>query len=173
MPIYHQGRKVKEVYHQGRKVKEIWHMGRIIYSSKPVEIMPATPNYYTAMDWLRTTVQKYGLGYTTVRELPFNIDSRNATSMSYMFYGCSSLTTAPAMDTSKVTSMSLMFRDCSSLTTVPQLDTSQVTNFDGMFLGCKSLTDGNVTLTVKRKGASTTTMISGSGLTREPFLTIE
>ena len=28
MPIYHQGRKVKEVYHQGRKVKEIWHMGR-------------------------------------------------------------------------------------------------------------------------------------------------
>ena len=33
MPIYHQGRKVKEVYHQGRKVKEIWHMGRKIYAS--------------------------------------------------------------------------------------------------------------------------------------------
>lgn len=33
MPIYHQGRKVKEAYHQGRKVKEIWHMGRKIYTS--------------------------------------------------------------------------------------------------------------------------------------------
>ena len=42
-----------------------------------------------------------------------------------------------------------------------------------MFYGCSSLTDGNVSLTVKRKGASTTNMILDSGLTREPFLTIE
>lgn len=33
MPIYHQGRKVKEVHHQGRKVKELWYMGRKVYSS--------------------------------------------------------------------------------------------------------------------------------------------
>lgn len=33
MPVYHQGRKVKEVYHQGRKVKELWYMGRKVYSS--------------------------------------------------------------------------------------------------------------------------------------------
>lgn len=33
MPIYHQGREVKEVYHQGRKVKEVWYMGGKIYSS--------------------------------------------------------------------------------------------------------------------------------------------
>ena len=33
MPVYHQGRKVKEVHHQGRKVKELWYMGRKVYSS--------------------------------------------------------------------------------------------------------------------------------------------
>lgn len=35
MPIYHQGRKIKDVYYQGRKVKEIWHMGRKVYSVAP------------------------------------------------------------------------------------------------------------------------------------------
>ena len=33
MPIYHQGRKVKDVFHQGRKVKEIWYQGRLIYAA--------------------------------------------------------------------------------------------------------------------------------------------
>ncbi|AIL96436.1 hypothetical protein CUREI_11750 (plasmid) [Corynebacterium ureicelerivorans] len=36
MPIYHQGRKVKDVFHQGRKVKEIWHMGRLIYAASRI-----------------------------------------------------------------------------------------------------------------------------------------
>ena len=197
MPIYHQGRKVKEVYHQGRKVKEIWHMGRLIYTSRPVEVMPPTPGYSDARNWLRATLQKYGLDYTTVTELPFDIDSRNATRMAYMFQDCSSLTSVPELDTSRVTEMYYMFRGCSSLTSVPEMDTGQVTNmcymfnqcsslttvptlntgnvtnFDYMFQYCRSLADGNVTLTVKRKGATTTSMIFGSGLTREPFLTIE
>lgn len=173
MPIYHQGRKVKEVYHQGRKVKEIWYMGRRVHSSKPVEVMPATPNIHDARNWLNATVQKYGLDRNTVTELPFDIDSRNATGMSSMFNQYSALTTVPQMDTRNVTNMSFMFYYCSSLTSVPQMDTSQVTNMYSMFHGCSSLTDGNVSLTVKRRGASTTNMIYGSGLTREPFLTIE
>ena len=32
MPIFHQGRKVKEVWHQGRKVREIWHNGQKVFS---------------------------------------------------------------------------------------------------------------------------------------------
>lgn len=36
MPIYYQGRKVKEVWHQGREVKEIWHMGRIVYTASRI-----------------------------------------------------------------------------------------------------------------------------------------
>ena len=81
---------------------------------------------------------------------------------SSMFYGCSSLTTAPVLDlsnfdTSSVQFMNYMFCDmfygCSSLTTPPVLDlsnfdTSIVGNmngmFNGMFSGCTSLTTGPV-----------------------------
>ena len=166
-----------EVVRAGQKLRA--HPGTYVFTEvqktqrKPVEVMPPTPGYSDAMNWLRATVQKYGLDYTTVTELPFDIDSRNATIMANMFDRCSSLTTVPQMDTSQVTYMSYMFRNCSSLTTVPQMDTSQVTSMSYMFYGCSSLTDGNVSLTVKRKGASTTNMILDSGLTREPFLTIE
>lgn len=267
MPIYHQGRKVKEVWHQGRKVKEIWHMGRRIYTAftprvftvtmkpggllsspswntgsvtgdntliqsiagdglylsanatytrtdgavdglryadtgeyiwerdlvragqklvadpgtyvftetqrKPVEVMFRTPGSWEARDWLRGKLEEYGENYETVTELPFDIDSSGTVGMHAMFSGCAALKTVPMLDTSNVTNMNNMFRGCSSLTSVPQMDTSQVTDMEYMFNGCSSLTDGNVTLTVKREGASTYNMISGSGLTREPFLTIE
>ena len=79
-----------------------------------------------------------------------------------MFYGCSSLTTAPVLDfsnlnTSSVLGMPNMFRSmfsgCSSLTTAPVLDlsmfdTRQVLDinemFSSMFSGCSSLTTGPV-----------------------------
>lgn len=262
MPVYHQGRKVKEVYHQGRKVKELWYMGRKIYTSftprvftvrldpgglfsspswdtgsvtgdntlvqsitgsglylaanatytrtdgkttglrtsegrafnaseplpagvqlvgdagtyvitevqnKPVEVMPPVPGKFDARDWLRNTAQKYGQDYATVTELPFEIDSRNATNTHVMFYGCSSLTTVPTMDTSQVTNMASMFSDCSSLTSVPDMNTSQVTDMRWMFYDCSSLTDGNARLIGKHPNVNTTDMIKGSGLTREPF----
>ena len=113
---------------------------------RPVEVMKPTVG---ASDWLRNTVSKYGLDYKTVTELPFDIDSSSATNLYSMFMGCVALTTVPRMDTSQATDMRFMFQDC------------------------KSLRDGSVTLTVKRRGASTTNMLYGSGLTREPFLTIE
>lgn len=199
MSLWRLGRKIKELWHLGRKVKEVWFMGRCIYRSapKPVEVMPAVSGDHDARGWLRDTLQKYGMDYRRVTELPFDIDSRNATTMyamfngcaslttvpalntsnvtdmNFMFDGCSSLTTAPKMDTSNVTNMSYMFRGCASLTTVPTLDTGNARYFGYMFQTCRSLTDGNVALTIKRKGADTTRMIIESGLTREPFLTIE
>jgi len=39
--------------------------------------------------------------------------------MSYMFIGCSSLTTTPLIDTNKVTKMCYMFANCKSLTSIP------------------------------------------------------
>ena len=62
-----------------------------------------------------------------------------------MFYGCSSLTTIPLIDTSKVTGyageggMMNMFYNCSSLITIPLLNTSNVVYMDDMFRGCSSL----------------------------------
>ena len=74
-----------------------------------------------------------------LNELP-QIDTSNVTNMSYMFNGCTNLTTIPQLDTSNVTNMSYMFNGCTNLTTIPQLDTSSVTNMSNMFSNCTNLT---------------------------------
>ena len=86
-----------------------------------------------------------------------------------MFYGCSSLTTVPDLDTIQATDLPGMFYGCSSLTTVPDLETSQATDLSDMFADCSALTDGNVRCIGRHPYADTFGMITGSGLTREPF----
>ena len=78
-------------------------------------------------------------GCSSLTSVP-ELDTSQVTDMRYMFEGCSSLTSVPELDTSQVTDMRLMFTGCSSLTTVPALDTSQVWNTYRMFDGCSSLT---------------------------------
>ena len=193
MSIHIDGKKITAMYWGGRKIREAWYEGQRVFSGKPVEVMPPTPNWYDAQDWLRGRLTEYGESYQTVKEIPFEIDTGESsnldsmfrgcsslttvpdmdtsqvTNMLSMFDGCSSLTTAPVMDTSQATDMRSMFRDCSSLTTVPDMDTRNVTDVSDMFRGCSSLTDGNVRLIGKRTGVSTVRMIRDSGLTREPF----
>ena len=136
MSMHIDGKKVTAMYWGGRKIREAWYEGKRVFSGKPVEVMPPT----SGRDWLQAKLTEYGEDYRTVEELPFEIDSSQVTNMSYMFHGCSSLTTVPDMDTSQVTNMSGMFYGCSSLTSVPDMDTSQVTNMSPMFYGCSSLT---------------------------------
>ena len=194
MSMHIDGKKVTAMYWGGRKIREAWHEGERVFSgSKPVEVMPPTPDHLDSRDWLRAKLTEYGEGYETVEEIPFEIDSSQATvmssmfdgcsslvtvppmdtsqvmSMDYMFYGCSSLVTVPPMDTSQATVMSSMFDGCSSLVTVPPMDTSQVMSMEYMFYGCSSLTDGNVRLIGRSQYVGTSDMITGSGLTREPF----
>ena len=196
MTVYFGDKKIKEMYWGGRKIREAWYGGQRVFSGKPVEVMPPTPNWYDAQDWLRGRLTEYGESYQTVKEIPFEIDTSQVTNMVDMFDGCSSLIAVPPMDTSQVTNMYGMFSRCSSLTTVPDMDTSQVTNMAAMFSrcssltavpdmdtrnvtvmydmfrGCSSLTDGNVRLIGKRTGVDTARMIQNSGLTREPFYDI-
>ena len=193
MSMHIDGKKVTAMYWGGRKIREAWHEGQRVFSGKPVEVMPPTPNWYDAQDWLRGRLTEYGESYQTVKEIPFEIDTGESSNLDSMFRGCSSLTTVPAMDTSQVTDMQsmfldcsslttvpamdtsqvtdmrAMFRDCSSLTTVPAMDTSQVTLIYDMFRNCSSLTDGNVRLIGKHPSVLTARMIQDSGLTREPF----
>ena len=169
MSMHIDGKKVAAMYWGGRKIREAWYEGERVFSGKPVEVMPPTPGTYDARDWLRAKLTEYGEDYRTVEEIPFEIDSSQATTMREMFRDCSSLTTVPAMDTSQATTMRSMFYGCSSLTTVPDMDTSQVTDMSHMFRDCSSLTDGNVRLIGKNSRVSTSLMISNSGLTREPF----
>ena len=140
MSMHIDGKKVTAMYWGGLKIREAWYEGERVFSGKPVEVMPPTPNWYDAMDWLRAKLTEYGESYQTVKEIPFEIDTGESSNLDSMFRGCSSLTTAPVMDTSQVTDMQSMFLDCSSLTTVPDMDTSQVTNMMSMFDGCSSLT---------------------------------
>ena len=169
MSMHIDGKKVAAMYWGGRKIREAWCEGQRVFSGKPVEVMPPTPNWYDAQDWLQAKLTEYGENYRTVTEIPFEIDTSQVTNMGDMFDGCSSLITVPDMDTSQVTDMAAMFSRCSSLTTVPDMDTSQVTNMYDMFRGCSALTDGNVRLIGKHPGVNTARMIQGSGLTREPF----
>ena len=140
MSIHIDGKKITAMYWGGRKIREAWYEGQRVFSGKPVEVMPPTPNWYDAQDWLRGRLTEYGESYQTVKEIPFEIDTGESSNLDSMFRGCSSLTTVPDMDTSQVTDVQSMFRDCSSLTTVPDMDTRNVTSMLSMFDGCSSLT---------------------------------
>ena len=63
----------------------------------------------------------------------------NISNASYLFFGCSSLQTVPALDTALGTNFSNMFQNCYALQTVPALDTALGTNFSNMFQNCYAL----------------------------------
>ena len=71
-------------------------------------------------------------------------DTSNVTTMSYMFTSCTSLTSLDlsGWDTSNVTDMGDMFSYCSGLKSLDlsSFDTSQVTDIAGMFQECSGLT---------------------------------
>ena len=77
------------------------------------------------------------------------LNTANVTDMSYMFYGCSKLTSLDVtnFNTANVTNMSSMFSSCKSLTSldVTHFNTANVTNMSSMFSSCKSLTSLDVT----------------------------
>ena len=72
------------------------------------------------------------------------LNTSEVTMMSYMFYGCSGLTSLDlsGFDTQNVTNMSYMFRGCSDLTSLDLsgFDTQTVTNMICLFYSCSSLT---------------------------------
>ena len=74
--------------------------------------------------------------------------NKNYTDLSYMFAGCSSLTSINLsnFNTNNVTNMSYMFSYCSSLTSInlSNFNTNNVTNMSGMFYYCSSLTSINL-----------------------------
>ncbi len=77
------------------------------------------------------------------------LNTENVTDMSYMFSGCSKLTSLDVthFNTANVTNMVCMFSSCSSLTSldVTHFNTANVTDMGKMFSGCSSLTSLDVT----------------------------
>lgn len=153
------------LYAGGSPPVKVWPTSEVV-----VEVVQITlGSLYQARDQLRAALSDRGLGYQTVTEIPFEIELVGSGSARNMFDGCSSLTHAPALETSSVRNMSYMFRDCAALTHVPDMDTAQVTDTGYMFYNCPSLTDGNVRLIGKNAAVTTAGMINSSGLTRLPF----
>ena len=72
-----------------------------------------------------------------------NLNTDNVTDMSYMFYGCSSLTSLDLsnLKTDNLTDMSCMFRECSNLTNLnlSSFKTDNVTDMSWMFYECSSI----------------------------------
>ena len=148
---------------------------------------------FAARDQFRAALTARGLDYTTITEIPFDIELVGTGEATHLFRGCAALTTGPELDTLNVTNMNGMFQDCTNLTSIPPMNTSNVTNAQSMFaycrsltsvppvdaakitnvsymfVGCLALTDGNALLINKHPNVNTTGMIGGSGLTREPF----
>ena len=90
----------------------------------------------------------YKLSALTTIEGLENLKTSEVTDMSFMFYGCSSLTSLNVsnFNTSSVTNMSDMFAGCSSLTSlnVSNFNTSAVTDMSEIFRYCSSLKELNV-----------------------------
>lgn len=82
------------------------------------------------------------LDYSTVRG--GNRPSMELNCYSYMFYGCTSLTTAPALPATTLADncYDSMFQDCTSLTIAPALPATRlaISCYYSMFQGCTSLT---------------------------------
>ena len=101
--------------------------------------IPTTP--------VQTVDLKTGIKFSnsTFSAVPFTlICDSGVTSMSYMFYNCSNLTTLDlsSFNTSNVISMGKMFYICSNLTTLDlsNFNTINVTDMGRMFYACNNLT---------------------------------
>lgn len=90
----------------------------------------------------------YQVGYyknkSEITEATTMVNSSH-TDLSYMFYGCTNLTTINNIkqwDASNVTDMTSMFEGCSNLITLDlsSFNASNVTNMDRMFYNCSNLT---------------------------------
>ena len=84
----------------------------------------------------------------TITDLEY-LNTANVTDMSYMFSGCSKLTSLDVtkFNTAKVTKMNEMFYNCSKLTSldVTKFNTANVTDMSYMFSDCSKLTSLDVT----------------------------
>ena len=94
-------------------------------------------------DVLPTKIQFGNLdGSSSLLEV-LEIDTKNVTNMSHMFYGCNNLTSLDlrSFNTKSVTTMNGMFYYCNKLTSLDlsNFDTTKVTTMSSMFLNCNKL----------------------------------
>ena len=100
-------------------------------------VSPDMSDYFTSTIEIAGSNQAPGIIYL-VKKIPDNL-TINIQNLSYMFYKCYYLTTAPLLDTSNVTNTRNMFQSCLALTSIPQYDLSKSTSVIQMFWDCSKL----------------------------------
>ena len=110
---------------------------KVVFDPSFDSYRPTTTQYWFTDMSLLTTIE--GIQY---------LHTDNVTVMSYMFYGCSSLTSLDlsGFNTQNLTNMVYMFYACSGLTglDLSGFNTQKVTSMDSMFEGCSGLTSLDV-----------------------------
>ena len=106
---------------------------KVVFDTSFADARPTTCNYWFSGCDKLTEIQSIG-----------NLNTSEVKNMSWMFFGCSSLTSLNLsnFNTAKVQDMSYMFSSCSSLTSLDlsNFNTANVTNMIWMFAGCSGLT---------------------------------
>ena len=98
------------------------------------------------------------------------LDTSNATDITYLFYGCTSLQSIPTLITSNVKKMNNMFTGCSSLQSIPLLDCGNVNkNYMNGFFGYSNIN----TLTDLGGFKDLKISVTSSFLEKAPNLTVE
>ena len=87
--------------------------------------------------------ERYNIISKKINKLKIKLKGiNNVTNMSYMFYGCSSLSSLPDIskwNTNNITNISYMFNECSSLSSLPDISkwiTNNVKDMCYMFSKC-------------------------------------
>ena len=124
---------------------EIWFRGRAT-GAKSLYDSYVNSNAWAFSGNASNKLHVYGdLRYLLCNNLGDNTITFNIANncFSCMFYGCTSLTTAPSLPANTLANFCYrsMFYGCTSLTTVPSLPANTLANncYQGMFYGCTSL----------------------------------
>jgi hypothetical protein len=125
---------------------EIWFRGRAT-GAKSLYTSSSSSNAWVFSGDASNKLHVYGdLRYLLCNNLGDNTITFNIASycFAYMFYGCTSLTTAPSLPATKLADYCYynMFYNCTSLTTAPNLPATVLTYrcYYEMFYNCTSLT---------------------------------
>ena len=114
-------------------------------------------------------------GLTSAENMSLPVTTLPIYCYEYMFNGCTSLTTAPALPATTLAGYCYeeMFNGCTSLTTAPALPATTLASYcySGMFKGCTSLTTApSLPATALTDGCYSTMFMGCTSLTTAPFL---
>lgn len=143
MPIYRGTQKVAAVYRGTVPVKKVMRGTAEVWSARPIVAITGTSGT-VSRDQFRQACAAHGVDYTTMTEMPFDLDISQATSLANVFHNCSALESI-------------------------ELNTGHIDTFNYALWNCSSLTDDSVIFSGLKASATTTSMTVGTSLSRHPF----